>query len=458
MAEQAVIYSQRVVIGGELRPAALVLEDGQIREVLEVDDLPQDLPARDFGDQVIMAGLIDPHVHINEPGRTEWEGFETATKAAAAGGITTVVDMPLNSSPVTTSPDAFEKKLAATHQKLFVDCGFYAGLVPGNSDQLEALLDAGVLGVKAFLCHSGIDDFPNATEQDLRAAMPILAARNKPLLVHAELVDSEGSDDHDGPDTPQNYRAYAAARPQRWELRAIELLLKLVEETGCHVHIVHLAASEALPMLRDARERGLPVTVETGPHYLYFASEEIPDGDTRYKCAPPIRDDKNRRNLLQALQNGDIDLVATDHSPSTPDLKELDSGNLLKAWGGISSLQLLLPVLWTAAKAEGATIVDVARWISSAPARLLGLQETLGTIAPGRPANLVVWDPDKEFTVDADQLHHRHKITPYEGEMLQGVVNTTFLRGEAIFDATRSPALLPAPTGHPILSTEIEKS
>jgi allantoinase len=447
MTDSFAIRTSRAVVAGGLQPAGIVVRDGAIAEILAPDAVPDGLDVHDVGDDVVMPGLIDAHVHINEPGRTEWEGFETATRAACAGGITTLVDMPLNSSPVTTTVGALREKLAAAQGKLFVDCGFYGGLVPDNGAEIPGLVDAGVLGVKAFLCHSGIDEFPNARREDLHAAMEVLARRGMPLLVHAELVDDEAPID---PSRPASYAAYVASRPQRFELRAIELLIELCRATGCPVHIVHLAAGEALPMLREARTEGLPITVETGPHYLLFASEEIPDGDTRYKCAPPIRDAHNRALLTSALLAGDIDLVGTDHSPAPPSIKELDSGDLQRAWGGISSLQLLLPALWTATHEAGATPTDIARWTSTRPAQLLGLDDR-GALAPGRIANLTVWDPEASFTVHADALHHRHPVTPYDGRVLYGVVRSTYLRGHRIFDGHEISTTL---RGRPLTSSK----
>lgn len=423
-----IITSNRVLISGELRKAAVLIQDGIIADVFFEDEIPSDIPTEDFGNDVIMPGLIDAHVHINEPGRTDWEGFETATKAAAAGGVTTLVDMPLNSAPVTTNLSAFNQKLEASKNKLYVDCGFYAGLIPGNESEMETLLDAGVLGVKVFLCHSGIDDFPNATEKELRNVMPLLAKRNIPLLVHAELVDDNAPEVHH----PQKYQEYMLSRPEHWEINAIKMMIDLCRETGCRVHIVHLAAASAITMLEKAKSEGLPITVETAPHYLYFASEHIPDADTRYKCAPPIRNESNRKKLWQGLKNGIIDFVATDHSPSTLDLKEIESGNLVKAWGGISSLQLLLPALWSAAKNEGCTIQDIARWTSTNPASLLGLN-TIGEIKKGMKANIVIWDPEQEYFVDVNELHHKNPCTPYHGFKLCGVVKTTYLNGIDIY-------------------------
>jgi allantoinase len=288
-------------------------------------------------------------VHINEPGRTEWEGFETATRSAAAGGITTVVDMPLNSSPVTTTAEALALKVAATCDQLWVDCAFHAGIVPGNEQHVAALIASGVVGFKAFLCHSGIDEFPNATEAELRAVMPVLARAGVPLLVHAELVSPASSE---APATEFECRSYArhlASRPPAWELDAIRLLINLCRDSRCHVHIVHLSAADALPLIEQAKDEGLPLTVETCPHYLTFAAEDIPDGDPRYKCTPPIRERDNRERLWEGLRQGLIDTIGSDHSPAPPELKHLASGNVFRAWGGIASLQLSLPAVWSEA-------------------------------------------------------------------------------------------------------------
>jgi allantoinase len=368
-------------------------------------------------------------VHVNEPGRTEWEGFETATRAAAAGGITTIVDMPLNCIPVTTTLEALRTKLEAIAGRLRVDCGFWGGVIPGNAGELDRMIDAGVAGFKAFLVHSGIDEFPNATEQDLREAMPILARRGVPLLVHAELaehlVDAP-------PVEPQQYATYLASRPRAAEDAAIRLIIGLCRETGCRVHIVHLSSSDALEQIAAAKREGLPLTVETCPHYLALASEDVPDGCTEYKCAPPIRERDNRERLWQGLRDGVIDFVVSDHSPCTPHLKLRESGDFMRAWGGISSVQLTLPVVWTAAQVHGVGVEQIAHWMCAAPARFAGLDQRKGSIEPGKDADFVVWEPEATFTVDPARLYHRHKLTPYAGKELRGVVRETILRGETV--------------------------
>ena len=426
------LRSQRIVTPDGIRDGAVLIQDGLIEAVAPPVQIPDECLIKDVGASVVMAGLVDSHVHINEPGRTDWEGFETATRAAAAGGLTTLVDMPLNSSPVTTTTRAFDQKRAAAEGKLWVDVGFYAGLIPGNTADLEPLLDAGVLGVKAFLVPSGIDEFPNATEADLRAGLPVLAGRGVPLLAHAEL-------DRGAPEIadPRSYAAYLASRPRAWENAAIALLIDLCREYEVPIHVVHLSSSDAVPALQAAREEGLPLTVETCPHYLYFSAEDIPDGDTRFKCAPPIRERANRERLWQALRDGVIDFIVSDHSPSLPALKRLGEGDFQRAWGGIASLQLGLPIVWTAARGGGFGVVDVARWMSHGPAHFLGLNDRKGGIEAGLDADLVVWNPDASFIVEPSLIHHRHNLTPYEGETLFGVVEMTVLRGTTVYERGR---------------------
>ncbi|MBI1371116.1 MAG: allantoinase AllB [Planctomycetes bacterium] len=412
------IASTRVVLPGGERPATIHIRDGLIDSVAP----GVDSAAESLGDRVILPGLIDPHVHINEPGRTEWEGFVTATRAAAAAGITLVADMPLNSSPVTTTPGNLAAKISASNGKLAIDVAFHAGLVPGNVGELPALLDAGVVGVKAFLCHSGLDEFPNATRSDLEAAMPLLAARHVPLLTHAEIV-------HELPpmDDPHRYADYLATRPRSFEHDAIAMMIDLCRATGARVHIVHLADTDSLSMFADARREGLPITVETCPHYLYFDPAAIPDGATQYKCAPPIRGDGFR--LLAALHDGRIDLVASDHSPCPPAMKET-GGRFDKAWGGIASLQLGPSIVRSLG---GVTPMDLARWMSAAPAKLLGVSGSRGSIDPGKRADLCIMDWDAKWTVDPAKLHHRHPITPYAGCALTGVIERTYLGGLCVY-------------------------
>lgn len=421
------LASRRVVLPDGVRPAVVLVDDGRIADIVPRQSVTADSPTEDVGDLVIAPGLVDAHVHINEPGRTEWEGFETATRAAAAGGVTTLVDMPLNSSPVTTTVAALEAKRAAAAGKCAVDVGFYGGLIPGNASQIEPLLDAGALGIKAFLCDSGLAEFPAAREEDLRAAAPILARRNRPLLVHAELAVAAAP----RPDDVRRYSDYLASRPPQWEADAIELLIRICRDTGCPIHIVHLANADALPILREARAGGLPISVETCPHYLHFAAEEIEDGRTQLKCAPPIREARHRELLWEALKRGGIDTIGSDHSPCPPAMKHLGSGDFFAAWGGIASLQLTLPIIWTNAVARGVSMQQVFRWLSAQPAALLKLNAK-GRIAPGCDADLVIWDPAASWTVRGEELQHRHKLTPYDGLPLQGRVLRTYSRGELV--------------------------
>ena len=430
----AAIISNRTITPDGIKRAVVLIKDGKIADV--VNELPiGDFPVTDIGDNVLMAGIVDPHVHINEPGRTDWEGFDTATKAAIAGGITTLVDMPLNSSPVTTTARAFDEKIKAAsfdklRTKLHTNCGFWGGVVPGNEKNIEPLIEKGVLGFKAFLTHSGIDEFPNVTEEDLRKVIPIIAKHNLPLLVHCELSDNQQPV---AGNKQRLYSNYLASRPKQWEDNAIALMIRLCEEFNCKTHIVHLSSADSIEQIAKAKQRGLPLTAETGQHYLYFTAEEIKDGRTEYKCAPPIREKENNERLWQALKNGIIDFVATDHSPAPPDMKELQSGDFMKAWGGISSIQFALPVLWTVARRHNCSLNDMAKWLCEKPA-LLPQLNTKGKITKGYDADLVAWNPDEKFIVKEDMIYHRHKITPYLNEELYGIVKQTWLSGQKVFD------------------------
>ena len=441
-----VIRSRNTITPQGIREAIVVIENGIITEVREGSLVNSTDNVIDVGDKILMAGVVDPHVHINEPGRTGWEGFDTATKAAIAGGITTLVDMPLNSCPVTTTVKAFEEKFAAAQNKIHTDVGFWGGIVPGNKNEVEGLIAKGVLGFKAFLTHSGIDEFPNATEEDLRKVMPIIAKHGLPLLVHCELTSNIVTPTYlDHTRTALNnlssilndnssYCNYLASRPKEWEDKAIALMIRLCEEYNCNTHVVHLSSSNSIKQLTEAKQRGLPISVETGQHYLYFNAEEIKDGQTEFKCAPPIREKANNDKLWEALKVGVIDFVATDHSPAPPEMKQLETGDFMKAWGGIASLQLALPVLWTAARQRNFTIADVAKWLCEKPAELIGSHKNKGRIEAGYDADLIVWDANKKFTVTEDIIQHRHKITPYLHKELYGVVEQTYLAGEKVYD------------------------
>lgn len=430
-----VFRSRRVVADERLAPAAVHVEDKTIVAVTAYHQTPAGGEVVDFGEFVLMPGLVDTHVHCNEPGRAEWEGFGTATRAAAAGGVTTIVDMPLNSTPATTKVTALRAKLAAAEGKLAVDVGFWGGVVPGNSAELRPLFAAGVLGFKCFLVPSGVDDFPGVNEGDLRAALPELAALGARLLAHAEAPGPiERAVAALGDAAPSRYATWLASRPPAAEEEAIALLLRLAREHDARLHIVHLSASSAVEMLRRARAEGLPVSVETCPHYLVLAAEDIGDGRTDCKCAPPIRESINNDALWDALEAGVIDLVASDHSPCPPEMKLLESGDFLRAWGGIASLELGLPLMWTAARRRGHGPERLAQWMAAAPAKLAGLDDRKGRLAPGCDADFVVWDPEASFRVDPARLHQRHPVTPYAGRELQGVVRETWLRGRQVFD------------------------
>lgn len=395
----------------------------------------------DYGDLAILPGIVDTHVHLNEPGRTEWEGFATATRAAAIGGVTTLVDMPLNSIPATTSRGAFAAKRAAATGKCTVDVGFWGGVVPGNAGELAGMVADGVRGFKCFLVDSGVAEFGWVGEPDLRPAMGILAGQGVPLLVHAEVAGPiDQATAQLAAADPRKYATYLASRPPGAEEQAIALVTGLCRETRARTHIVHHSAASALPMLAQARADGLPVTAETCPHYLHFTAESIPDGATAYKCSPPIREAANREALWKALAAGTLDFVASDHSPCSPHLKALEAGDYMTAWGGVAGLQLALSIVWTEASSRGHSLIDIARWMSAAPARLAGFTGRKGAIAAGADADLVVFDDAATFTVTAEGVHHRHKVTPYAGETLRGCVQATYLRGELVAEAGRAIA------------------
>lgn len=429
-----VIRSRRVVTPDGVRAASIHVNDAKIARISEYEDTPQGVELRDVGDSVVMAGIVDAHVHINEPGRTEWEGFETATRAAAAGGVTTLVDMPLNSIPATTSVDGLRAKLDAAEGKCHVDVGFWGGVVPGNADELGSLFEAGVLGFKCFLCPSGVDEFEHVSTADLQEAMPVLSELDAVLLCHSELPDViEDASEVWKHGDPRHYGLYLASRPRSAEDQAIALLAELAQQHDTRVHIVHVSSATALPFIRRARARGVKMTAETCPHYLFFGSDDVSQGATQFKCAPPIRPKGNVDELWSALGDGVLDLIATDHSPSPPELKRLESGRFDEAWGGIASLQLILPAVWTAARARGFGLPVLAQWLTQAPAELAGIADRKGNLRPGSDADLVIWNPDAEFVVDAQALQHRHKLTPYDGRRLQGVVEQTYVRGEVVF-------------------------
>jgi allantoinase len=446
MGEQAFV-SRRVATPDGIRPAAIVVRnevpndfgDGKIVGIISANQVPADAEVHDFGDAVILPGLVDSHLHINDPGRAEWEGFETATRAAAAGGYTMVVDMPLNCLPPTATVAALAAKRQAAAGRCWVDWLAWGGVVSDNQAEIETLAAAGVPGFKCFLIHPGIDGFTMVTEAELRAALPHLARTGLPLLVHAELpgpideatrrLQNNNNEDADW----RRYSTYLQSRPEEAELAAIRLLLSLCRQYKFRLHIVHLSASSALAELCAARAEGVPVSVETCPHYLHFCAEEIPDGATLCKCAPPIRSRENRERLWQGLKEGIIDLVATDHSPCPPAMKRLDEGSFKTAWGGISSLSLALSLMWTEARQRGLPLTVLTRWMAEAPARLAGCGARKGRIAEGFDADFVIFDPEAEFVVTEDRLYYRYPVSPYLGKKLRGVVKATYLRGHVVF-------------------------
>jgi len=456
------LRSRRVVTPQGEIDATVVIEDGIITGVHPNTHLASHishLPTEDLGNLALLPGLVDAHTHINEPGRTEWEGFATATRAAAAGGFTTVVDMPLNCLPETTNVAALELKREAARTQCTIDYALWGGCVDGNQHELEPLALAGVAGFKSFLIYPGCDGFTAIDRINLELAAPHLARTGLPLLVHAELepsinaaVDRLNASDADW----RSYSTWLASRPDQAELEAIALLIDLCRRHHFHLHIVHLATAQALPMIRAAKAEGLPLTVETCPHYLHCCAEEIPDGATLFKCAPPIRSAANREQLWSALTDGTIDLIATDHSPCPPHMKRLDPiepgaahgkepGRFDEAWGGIASLSTALPVLWTECAHRNLTLSQLIQWTSAAPAKLAGLSTFVGSIEPGKHANLVAFDPNADFTVTPDRLHYRHKISPYMGERLRGIVHSTWLRGQRVFDQRNGQPIFPAP-------------
>ncbi|MDM3872330.1 allantoinase AllB [Porticoccus sp. W117] len=449
-----------------LRSRQLVLEQGvvagvvlwQNEKIIDVlaygETLPENVELIDVGNNAVMPGLVDTHVHVNEPGRTEWEGFNTATRAAAAGGITTLVDMPLNCDPVTTSVAALKEKIDTLDGQLWVDCGFWGGAIPGNMDELDDLVRAGVLGVKSFTIDSGLEEFPPVSEEHLRQALSILADHQVPYLIHAEL---------DKGDTPpakitDKYQTFLDSRPKRWENDAIQLMIGLLEELQSEgkkglVHIVHLSSADAIEAISHAREKGLGLTTETCPHYLTLFSENIPDGKTLFKCCPPIREDHNRQQLWQGLKDGHIDFIVSDHSPCTPQLKHIDTGDLDAAWGGISSLQFGLSLIWSESEKYGFGLHHIAKWMCTEPAAFAGLGDCKGKIEKGYDADLIVFDGDEEYTIQKEHILFRHKMTPYEGRKVRGRVKRSYLRGQVILDSPvgKEVTFCEKSTGRPIL-------
>ncbi|MFF3895419.1 allantoinase AllB [Streptomyces sp. NPDC001812] len=424
---ERVLRSTRVVTPEGTRAASVAVADGTVTAVLPYEaPVPGTARLTDLGDDVLLPGLVDTHVHVNDPGRTEWEGFWTATRAAAAGGITTLVDMPLNSLPPTTTVGHLRIKQRAAASRAHVDVGFWGGALPGNALDLRPLHEAGVFGFKAFLSPSGVDEFPHLGPEQLVRTLAEIAALDGLLIVHAEDPGHLAAAPRCG---GPKYADFLASRPRDAEDTAVALLLAQAKRLDARVHILHLSSSDALPLIAEARSDGVRVTVETCPHYLTLTAEEVPDGASEFKCCPPIREAANRDPLWRALADGVIDCVVTDHSPSTADLKTADFAT---AWGGISGLQLSLPAVWTEARGRGHGLEDVVRWMSTRPAELVGLGTRKGAIAPGRDADFAVLAPDETFTVDPEGLQHRNPVTAYAGRTLYGVVKSTWLRGRRV--------------------------
>ncbi|XP_071806072.1 allantoinase, mitochondrial-like [Asterias amurensis] len=432
------IKSKRVLLGdnGGIGPGVLEITNGKITSIIEGENYNGSWDSQtdiDAGAHLVMPGIVDSHVHVNEPGRTEWEGYETATRAAAAGGITTIVDMPLNCIPSTISLDAFNTKLDYAAKMAAVDVAFWGGVVPGNQLELKPMIAAGISGFKCFLIHSGVEEFPHVSEADLHKAMKELQGTDSVLLFHAE-VETQ-LDPEDTQSSPTAYQTFLNSRPKAMENGAIELVAKLCLQYRVPCHIVHLSSAEALPIILDARKQGAPITVETCHHYLSLDAETVPSGATQFKCCPPIREKENQEKLWQAVINGDIDLIVSDHSPCTADLKLTKEGDFMKAWGGISSLQFGLSLFWTGARSRGLHIHEIVHLMCERTAQLAGLSDRKGQLKVGMDGDVVIWDPESEFKVTRDKIEHRNKLTPYEGMILKGVVHKTIVRGQVVYDS-----------------------
>lgn len=419
------IYSKRCFINNIFIEATLHIKNKKIESIFKDYNRLENISFLDYTNLIVMPGIIDAHVHINEPGRTHWEGFDTATKAAAAGGITTLIEMPLNASPVTTTVSAFKLKQEASINKLHVNCGFYGGTIPTNSKDIEGLIEAGVFGIKGFLTHSGIDEFLNVTKEHLKEIAPILKKHDVPLLLHCELEDKNVPTVFD----PKNYKEYLNSRPQHWETNAIELALNLQEEFDIKVHIVHLSASSGIEVINERKKITNKLTVETCPHYLYFNSENIPNASPIYKCAPPIREKKNNDLLWEFLLNDGFNFIASDHSPAPKDVKNLENGDFFNAWGGISGLQFTLPIMFTETSKRGISIEKLTPLLTSNPAKFLGLQDRKGTLKIGFDADITIWDDSKNTVITEEMIEHKHKATPYLGHQFKGKIVDVYVNG-----------------------------
>ncbi|KAG2233302.1 allantoinase [Thamnidium elegans] len=434
-------YSGKVI---EIANECTTVISQDLLQVIELDD-----------NQVLMPGLVDAHVHLNEPGRTEWEGFETGTKAAAAGGITTVIDMPLNAIPPTTTVSNFKTKLDAAKGQCHVDVGFWGGVVPDNADQLPALIEMGVRGFKCFLIESGVDEFPCVNESEVRLAMDKLVNSDSVLLFHAEM-DGCGKIPVQEELDPRTYASFLNSRPQALETNAIDMIIRLTQEyheqgKSVNTHIVHLSAADAVPAIRAAKASGAPLTVETCFHYLNFTAETIEDGATHYKCCPPIRESSNRDKLWEALLDGTIDYVVSDHSPCTAQLKKQDTGDFGAAWGGIASVQFGLPVLWSEGRKHGVTLQQIANWLSLSPAKRIKLDHKKGQICVGHDGDLVIWRPESTFEVNINDVHFKNKLSPYVGKSFYGAVDRTIVRGVTVYDRNVKGLFSQEPLGRPLL-------
>ncbi|MBN4047231.1 allantoinase AllB [bacterium AH-315-P13] len=424
------IHSKRCFINNQFVEATLYIKNEKIHQVFKGLHSIENIPFLDYGNLIVMPGIIDAHVHINEPGRTNWEGFETATKAAAIGGVTTLIEMPLNSNPVTTTADAFKLKQKASKNKLHVNCGFYGGIIPTNTNDIEDLINEGVFGIKGFLTHSGIDEFPNVNKRHLETIAPILKKHNIPLLLHCELSDDEVPKVNN----PKSYQEYLKSRPQHWETNAIDLVLDIQKRFDIKVHIVHLSASKGLERIKNRKQLTNKLTVETCSHYLYFNAEDIPDASPIYKCAPPIREKANNDLLWKALLNNEFNFLSSDHSPAPPERKQLESGDFFKAWGGISGLQFTLPVLFSEGKKRGLKTEKLITLLTENPAQFLGLEHQKGKLQKGFDADITVWDDSETFTITQESIQNKHKATPYLNETLFGKVIHTFVNGVQVVE------------------------
>ncbi|OAX42545.1 allantoinase [Rhizopogon vinicolor AM-OR11-026] len=444
--QSLVVTGQNVLLPGsdQPQPATITVDigTGKISDIQTV--YTQQSPGGettfiDAGDKFVLPGLVDAHVHLNEPGRTDWEGFWTGTRAAVAGGITTVVDMPLNSIPPTTTLQNLEIKRQSAQGQCWADVGFWGGVIPGNQADLKSLVAAGVKGFKCFLIESGVEEFPCVSEHDLHTHMQELQDQSTVLLFHAEMEsDSSSVQSHEGRD-PTEYQTFLFSRPQELEVNAISMITLLQEKyRSLRCHIVHLSASSALPVIRAARSRGLNLTVETCFHYLCLSADDIPNGRPEFKCCPPIRSESNRDALWEALIDGTIDCVVSDHSPCVSELKKFEEGDIMSAWGGINSLGFGLSLLWTESKKRGVSIGQIIRWTSEQTAKHAGLSSSKGHLSVGYDGDLIIWDPAAEFKVSKEQFHFKNKFSAYEGMLLNGVVQQTFLRGRVAYDRTQN--------------------